>query len=77
VLDGPVSIPGSASSLPHSDPTGSGAHPFSYPMGTEGSFPGGVKRQGHETDHSSSSNAEVKNDGPTPPLLHMSSWRSA
>jgi hypothetical protein len=28
-------------SLPHVVQTGSGAHPASYPMGTEGTFPGG------------------------------------
>jgi hypothetical protein len=43
--------------------TGSGAHPASYPigtMGTDGSFPGGKGRPGRDTDHSSSSSAEVK-----------------
>jgi len=28
-------------SLCHSDQTGSGSHPASYPMGNRGSFPGG------------------------------------
>jgi hypothetical protein len=32
---------GKDSFLLHSVQTGSGAHPVSYPMGTEGSFPGG------------------------------------
>jgi hypothetical protein len=40
-------------------PVGSGAHPASYPMGTEGPFPGG-KRQGREADHSPPASAEVK-----------------
>jgi hypothetical protein len=38
---------------------GSGAHPASYPMGTEGSFPG-LKRQGREADLSPTNSAEVK-----------------
>jgi hypothetical protein len=37
---------------------GSGAHPTSYPMATEGSFIG-MKRPGREFDHSSPSSAEV------------------
>jgi hypothetical protein len=40
--------------LHHRLQNGSGAHPASYPMGTRGSFPGG------EVDHSSPSNAEIK-----------------
>jgi hypothetical protein len=44
----------------HRVQTGSGAHPASYPMGTRGSFPG-VKRPGHEADHSSPYSAEVTN----------------
>jgi hypothetical protein len=40
--------------------TCSGAHPASYPMNTEGYFPG-VERPGFEADHSSSSSAEFKN----------------
>jgi hypothetical protein len=39
--------------------TSSGAHPGSYPMDTEGHFPG-VKQQGRENDHSSPASAEVK-----------------
>jgi hypothetical protein len=46
-------------SLHHRVQNGSGAHPASYPRGTRGSFPG-VKRPGHEADHSSPSSAEVK-----------------
>jgi hypothetical protein len=46
-------------------------------MGTRGSFPGGVKRPGRESDHSLPSSAEVKNGGAIPPLPHTSSWRSA
>jgi hypothetical protein len=38
---------------------GSGAHPAPYPMGKRGSFPG-VKRPGHEADHSPPSSTEVK-----------------
>jgi hypothetical protein len=42
--------------------TGCGAHPFSYPMGTGGSFPGGKARPGRDADHSPPSSAEVKNE---------------
>jgi hypothetical protein len=42
--------------------TGSGAHPASYPMGTGGSFPGGIARPGRDADHSPPSSAEVKNE---------------
>jgi hypothetical protein len=38
-------------------------------------FPLGVKRPLHEVDHSSPSNAEVKNGGAISPLPHTSSWR--
>jgi hypothetical protein len=34
-------------------------HPISYPVGTEGSYPG-VKRPGCEADHSPPTSAEVK-----------------
>jgi hypothetical protein len=40
-------------------PTGSGAHPSSYPLGTEGSFPG-VKRPGREAEHSPQTCTEVE-----------------
>jgi hypothetical protein len=39
---------------------GYGAHPASYPMGTEGPFPGGKARPGRDADHSPPSSAEVK-----------------
>jgi hypothetical protein len=40
-MDGPGSIPGSAGfSLLHSVQTDSGVHPASFPMRTEGFFPG-------------------------------------
>jgi hypothetical protein len=45
--------------LLHIVQTGSGVHPTSYKMGTEGSFPG-VKRQGREADDSPPTSAEVK-----------------
>jgi hypothetical protein len=38
-------------------------------MGTVDSFPG-VKRQGHEADHSPPTNAEFKKCGARPPLPH-------
>jgi hypothetical protein len=39
--------------------TGSGVHPTSYPMATEGFFPG-IKRLVREADHSRPASAEVK-----------------
>jgi hypothetical protein len=44
----------------HVAQTGSGAHPTSYPMDTEGPFPG-VKRSKRKADHLSPTNDEVKN----------------
>jgi hypothetical protein len=41
--------------------TGSGAHPASCTMGTEGPFPGGKVWPGRDADHSPQSSAEVKN----------------
>jgi hypothetical protein len=46
-------------SLHHRFQTGSGAHPASYPMGTRGSFPGGV---GCEADHSPHLVPRLKNE---------------
>jgi hypothetical protein len=40
--------------------TGSEAHAASYPMGTEGTFPGGKARPGRDADHSPPSSVEVK-----------------
>jgi hypothetical protein len=40
--------------------TGSGVHPTSYTMGTEGFFLWGVKRSGREGDHSPETSAEIK-----------------
>jgi hypothetical protein len=37
----------------------------------------GVKKLGHEADHSPPSNSAVKSDGATTPLPNMSSWHSA
>jgi hypothetical protein len=42
--------------------TGSGAHPDSCPMGTEGSFHGGKALPGRDADHSPPSSAEVVNE---------------
>jgi hypothetical protein len=42
--------------------TGSGAHPASCTMGTEGPFPGGKSAPGRDADHSPPSNAEVENE---------------
>jgi hypothetical protein len=35
------------------------------------------REAGRETDRSTPSSAEVKNDGAIPPFLHMPSWRGA
>jgi hypothetical protein len=40
-------------------------------------FGRGVKRPGHEADHSPPSSADVKNGGAVSPLPHMSSWRTS
>jgi hypothetical protein len=53
--------------------TGSGAHPASSPMGTEGHFPG-VKRPGREAGHSSPASAEATKMWSyisTPPYVFM------
>jgi hypothetical protein len=42
--------------------TGSGAHPASCPVGTEGPFPGGKARPGRDADYSPPSSTEVKNE---------------
>jgi hypothetical protein len=72
---GGSSSPGNVNtfSLFHIVQTGSGVHPTSYPMCTEGSFPG-LKRQGRETDHSPATSAEVKKMWiytSTPPYVFM------
>jgi hypothetical protein len=41
---------------------GSGAHPASCTMGTEGTFPGGKARPGRDADHSPPSSAKVVNE---------------
>jgi hypothetical protein len=46
--------------LRHRVQTDSGAHPASYPVDIRGSFLG-LKRQGHETDHSLPSSGYFKN----------------
>jgi hypothetical protein len=54
--------------------TGTGDHQVSYPMGTGGSFPRGVKQQGREADHSPPTSAEVKKTWiytSTPPHVFM------
>jgi hypothetical protein len=42
--------------------TGSGAHPASCTMSTEGPFSGAKARPGRDADHSPPSNAEVENE---------------
>jgi hypothetical protein len=45
-------------------------------MGT-GCFSPGLKRPGHEADHSPVSSAEFQNGGDIPALPHTSPWRGA
>jgi hypothetical protein len=54
------SSPGRVKNFHFSKSSGSGVHPTSYLIGTRGSFPGGVKRPGHEADPSPPTSAEVK-----------------
>jgi hypothetical protein len=77
-MDGRDSIPGRGERfcLIHRVQTGSGAHPASYPMGIEDSFPG-VNRLGREADHPHPSSAEVKNGGAISPLPRMASRHGA
>jgi hypothetical protein len=56
---GRSSSPGRVKNFLHVVQTKSGVHPASYPMRTGGSFPG-IKRPGHETDHSPPASAEIK-----------------
>jgi hypothetical protein len=58
-------------SLPGNVQIGFGTNSASYPISTEGHYPG-VKRPMREADHSPPTSAEVKNDGAIPPLPHMS-----
>jgi hypothetical protein len=60
----------------HNVHTGFEAHIASYKMGTWVCFPG-LKRQGLEADHSSASNAEVKNTETVSPFPHTPLWRGA
>jgi hypothetical protein len=60
----------------HSVQTGSRVHVVPYPMGTVVNFPG-VKRPGHEAEHSLPSSAYVKKSGTTPPLPLKFSWHNA
>jgi hypothetical protein len=78
-VEGRVSIYGKYMrfSLFHCVQTGSGTRAVSYPIGTRGYYPPGVKQLGHEADHSPPSSVEVKNSGVIPSLPHMSSWRGA
>jgi hypothetical protein len=61
-------------SLLHSMKTDSGVYPTPYLTGTGGSFLRGIKRQGHEVEHSRLPSAEIKNSGTEQPFHHTSSW---
>jgi hypothetical protein len=55
----------------HNIQTDSGAHPASYSVGASADSMG-VMGQGHESDHSPPSTAEVKNGGAIPSLhIHL------
>jgi hypothetical protein len=56
----------------HRVQTSSGSHPASYPMGTRGSFPRGVKLTTHLHPVPRS-----RMHGAIPPLPHMSTWHSS
>jgi hypothetical protein len=73
-----VSFPGGVIDLYllNSIKTASGAHPASYPMGTEALSPE-AKRPGPEDNHSFTFSFKVKNDGAIPPLTHISLWHTA
>jgi hypothetical protein len=75
-LDGRDSIPCRGKTFLHSVQTGCVATQPSVQW-VPGALSLEVKRQGHEADHSPPSNAEVKNGGAIPPVLHMSSWHNA
>jgi hypothetical protein len=53
----------------HTIKAGSGAQQASFPLGSGGSLPE-VKRRNRDSDHSSPSSFEVKNDGAVPQLSH-------
>jgi hypothetical protein len=57
--------------------TGSGAHPASCPMGTEGPFPGGKARPGRDADHSRPSSAKVVNTSYISSPPQAPPWRVA
>jgi hypothetical protein len=77
-LKGPGSIPGIAKffSLPQR-PDRLWSPPNLISSGYRELFPTVFKRPGREAGHSLPSSAEVKNDGATPPLPHMSSRHNA
>jgi hypothetical protein len=52
----------------HRVQTCSGTHWAFYPTGVGGSFPRGIKRVGHEADHTSPSSVDVMNAWSCPPL---------
>jgi hypothetical protein len=70
-LDGWNSIPGKGKIF-FSTPSMQALGPTQPPM----QWVPGVKRPGHEADHSSPCTAEVKNGGAIRPLLHTSSCHS-
>jgi hypothetical protein len=67
-LDGPGSIPGSARLFSSQPPDRLRWVRAALSSVWE------VKRQGHQANHSPSSNVEVKKSGAMPPLPHMSSY---
>jgi hypothetical protein len=75
-LNGRGSIPGRDLFLLNIVHTNTGTLLASCPIGIGDHFPGLVRRE-CEAQHSPTSNAEVKNGGAIPPLLHMSLWHDA
>jgi hypothetical protein len=76
-LDGRGSVTDGGKSFVHSVQTSSGAHPASYPMGTQGVLFSEVKRAGCGADHSPPSSSDAKNDGAVPSLPYTSICYSA
>jgi hypothetical protein len=52
-------------------------HQASYSVGTGGSFPGGVKRQGRESNHLPHLVLRFRMHRATLALSHMASWRGS
>jgi hypothetical protein len=68
------SIPGRSQRLLSRPALGPTQHPIRW---VSGALSSRIKLPRREADHLSPSSTDVKNDGDTPPLPHISSWPSA